>query len=356
MNTNFGYTTGTCAAAAAKASLKMLLIQKEIKNISLVIPAGIRIRLKIHDSNISKECVSCAVIKYSGKDPDVTNGTKIFAKARLVNENKIFIIAGKGIGVVTKKGLPVSVGLPAINPVPMKMILSEIKKLKPLEKGVEVELTVPDGEELAKKTFNSKLGIIGGISIIGTTGIVKPMSTEAIKKTIELRLKVLKEQGDDLAVLTLGNYGEKFLIKNFDITEEKIVQVSNYIGFSVKKSERIGFKKIILAGHFGKLIKIKEGIFNTHSSVSDSGIQILSESYLDFTNDAATAKKILFSNTVEEAVNYIGNNKFFDFIAEEISMKLKELVNEMEIGVIIFSNGKGLLAESKSVKNILKKN
>ena len=354
MKKSYGYTTGTCAAAAAKASLKMLVAQKKISKVSVDIPAGLSIELKIHDVEFNAEQAVCSVVKYAGKDPDVTDGAKIFCRARYINENTISVTAGAGIGVVTKKGLPVEVGLPAINPVPMKMILNEIKKLKPENIGIEVEISVPEGEEIAKKTFNAKLGVIGGISIIGTTGIVKPMSTDAVKKTIELRLKVLKEEGCDPAILTLGNYGEKFLIKNFKIPEERIILVSNFIGFSIKAAEKAGFKKIVIAGHVGKMIKVAGGVYNTHSRLSDGRLEILSSNYFLFSKDSEVAKKIISSNNVEEAIGYIKEKIFFNFIADKILKKLEELVSDLEIGVVIFSNEKGMLARTDNVNDILK--
>ena len=190
-----GYTTGSCAAAASKAAVTMLASGKAIENISIDTPAGVRLDLPVTDVEFSKESVSCSVIKDGGDDPDMTSGLKIFAVAKFIPGHAIRITAGEGIGMVTYPGLKVEVGKPAINPVPMKMILKEVQEVLEPGKGVEINLSVPGGEEVAKNTYNPKLGIIGGISILGTSGIVTPMSEEAWKDSIALELGVLAASG-----------------------------------------------------------------------------------------------------------------------------------------------------------------
>lgn len=206
-----GYTTGSCAAAACKAAVAMLLTMQKIDEIQLLTPAGIELTLTLHDVTLDENMASCSVIKDSGDDPDVTNGIKVFARAARNNENQLIIKAGKGIGRVTKKGLQVPVGEPAINPAPMKMIISEVSALLKPGEGVTVEISIPEGEEIARKTFNERLGIVGGISVLGTSGIVVPMSDEAFKESLALELSVIKEKGWREIVLTPGNYGETFI-------------------------------------------------------------------------------------------------------------------------------------------------
>lgn len=351
----YGFTTGSCAAAAAKAAVKMLFTGKEIEHIDIDTPKGWKLNLEVEDVKLTNEFVSCAITKDSGDDPDITNGIKVYAKVQAIESN-IVVTGGKGVGVVTKKGLSVEVGNPAINPVPMEMIKTEVSKVLPENKGVKIEISVPKGEEIAKKTFNPKLGIIGGISIIGTSGIVEPMSEEALKDSLALELPIMKENNCDEIIFCSGNYGQDF-VKNNGLNADRIVKTSNFIGFMLDKALEVGIKKIFIVGHIGKFIKVAGGIFHTHSSVADARMEILAANCAMLGAPKALIEKIMNSITTEEAVEYIYEYNFeavFDIIAQKISDRCKTRVyDEIEIGCLIFSQNKGQLGICKKGKKLL---
>ncbi len=351
----YGYTTGSCAAAAAKAAVNMLYNNKIINNISIDTPKGWNIDLELCDIQMDKESVSCAVIKDSGDDPDVTNGIKIYAKAKRA-EKGIEITGGKGVGTVTRKGLSVSVGNPAINPVPMKMIISEVKKVLPINGGVCVEISIPKGEEIAKKTFNPKLGIVGGISIIGTTGIVEPMSEEALKESLALELSMLKAEGYKKAVFVPGNYGKDFAVK-LGLNNKYFIKTSNYIGYMLDKAKETGIEKILWIGHIGKLSKVAGGIFQTHSSYADCRMEIIAAYCALIGCNPKVIRKILNCITTDESIEIIKANKLddvFNILANKISLRSRvRTYNDIEIEAVVFSNEFGILGKSEKADMLL---
>ncbi|MCP4136033.1 MAG: cobalamin biosynthesis protein CbiD [bacterium] len=354
----YGYTTGSCAAAAAKAAATMFFNGSRIVSVVIDTPKGWPLELPVDDIEITKEYAECSVTKDAGDDPDITNGIKIFARAKPTEGGTILITAGEGIGVVTKKGLQVSPGNPAINPVPMEMIRREVERVKPENPGVEIELSVPGGEEIAKKTFNPKLGIEGGISILGTTGIVEPMSSEALKESLSIELSILKEQGKKTLVFVPGNYGETFALNELDVDPGSIVRVSNYIGYMLEQAVYYNVEKIVLIGHIGKLVKVAGGIFNTHSKVSDARMEILAAQYGVFSGSIDAVKNIMNCGTSEEALDYIDSyieeNNFFEYLSEIIRKKCMEYVhNSIEVEVVVFSQISGLLGKSGNADTFL---
>lgn len=335
-----GFTTGTCAAAAAKAAVKMLFSGREIKKVEITLPINEKVELDIVDFRMNDEEVSCCIKKDAGDDPDVTDGAKICAKAKKSGFNGIKIKGGDGVGRVTKKGLPVKVGECAINPVPREMIVKGVREVLPKNEGVEIEIFVPGGKELAKKTMNEKLGIIGGISILGTTGIVEPKSLDAFKNSLTLQIDVANSAGIKEVVLTPGRFGEKRAMRK-GIPEDAIVQTGNFIGFMLKECVRKGMKKGLLFGHIGKLVKVSAGIFDTHSSVADARMETMAAyaslcgASRDIVND------ILNSNTTETALDILKQNgltQVFDILAERASLRAMDYVDgEMKIGTIMIS-------------------
>ncbi|MDE7218481.1 MAG: cobalt-precorrin-5B (C(1))-methyltransferase CbiD, partial [Oscillospiraceae bacterium] len=228
-----GYTTGSCAAAAAKAAAYMLLTGRRLEQVELATPKGIRLTLPVQEIRMGEKEVSCAVEKDGGDDPDVTTGALIFAAVSRKEEPGIAIDGGEGVGRVTKAGLDQPVGAAAINSVPRRMIregLEEIQSLTGDAGGLSVVISVPGGRELAKRTFNPRLGITGGISIIGTTGIVEPMSEQALVDTIRVELRQRRESGAEYVLLTPGNYGSDFIRDSLGIDPAIAVQTSNFIG------------------------------------------------------------------------------------------------------------------------------
>lgn len=271
-----GYTTGACAAGAAKAAVLMLISGNAVERVGIDTPADVRLILPVTDSSILPEKVRCSVVKDGGDDPDVTSGLRIFAEAAWKESPGIDVQAGEGIGIVTLPGLKVAPGKPAINPIPMRMILKEVGEVLPHHRGVSVRLSVPGGAEAALKTYNPRLGIIGGISIIGTSGIVNPMSEEAWKEAMALELQVMKAKGAEPVVFVFGNYGANYAGNKLGLDGGRIIKISNFVGYMLDKALEAGIEKILLVGHTGKLVKVAAGIFHTHSRVADARMEILS--------------------------------------------------------------------------------
>lgn len=373
-----GYTTGSCAAAAAKAASHMLLTKKKLETVNIDTPKGIPLFLKVENIDIGEKYVECSIKKDGGDDIDATHGIDIYARAEVTdsfvtidtyNEKSldytegIVLCGGKGVGIVTKKGLSVEVGQAAINPTPVKMIKSEVIKVigqdieKSLGKNKVLKITifVPQGEEIAKKTFNPKLGIVGGISIIGTTGIVEPMSDEGWKKSISIELQMKKEQGLDKIILVPGNHGEQFIKEKLELDTKYVVRTSNFIGYIIKEAQRMGYKKIFMAGHIGKFIKLSAGIFNTHSRVADARSEILVSNLALMKAPYSILEEISKCLTAEEAVDIIIRNDYEDLFniisnkcRDRIIQHLNEDKREIDVEVMIFSMDKTLLGKSNN--------
>lgn len=344
----YGFTTGACAAGAAKAATNIFFNKEKINKIDIDTPKGWKLDLSLEEIEIHDGYVICAIKKDSGDDPDVTNGLKIYAKAEISEIEGISISGGIGIGKITKPGLSVPIGEYAINPVPRKMIYEEVKKVLPYGKGVNITIFSPLGVEIAKKTFNPKLGIVGGISIIGTTGIVEPMSEEAFKDSLSLEISVLRKQGVKKLIFSPGNYGRDF-IRNIPLNENLLVKTSNFIGFMIDKAVEQKIEEILWVGHIGKMIKVAGGIFHTHSKMADCRMEILTANCSLLGAPHELIIKIMNSNTTEEAIEYIYEYKFekvFDLIAKKISDKCEERArNNLKVGTIIFSQSTGELGK-----------
>ena len=290
----WGYTTGTCAAAASLAAVLMLLGRKETELVSLTTPKGVRLELEIEDIQMGENWVSCAVRKDGGDDPDVTNGMLVYSRAEYGTgsaegepENgyvferegvRIELMAGEGVGVVTKPGLNCPVGKPAINPVPRSMIFHQAERAcreSGFQGCIKLSVSVPGGKEQAEKTFNPRLGILGGISILGTSGMVEPMSERALLETIGLELRQKRLAGCERLILTPGNYGTAFLRDHLGIELDQAVKCSNFIGDTLDLAVQEKLRQVLLVGHGGKLIKLAAGVMNTHSSAADGRMEVL---------------------------------------------------------------------------------
>jgi len=381
-----GFTTGTCASAASVAALRMLLSQQIVPYVILTTPKGIKVCIEIEDQTFSENSASCSVKKFSGTDPDITNGIKIFSCIKKVgtksrqNENpdefKIEIDGGAGVGRVTLPGLRQKIGEAAINPVPREMIkngiIAELKKTgcKSSDFGINVEITVPGGEEIAKKTFNPKLGILGGISILGTSGIVEPMSEQALLDTIQLEMNVRKAQGYKILPLVPGNYGSEFMEREFGFSLETAVHCSNFVYDAVKMAVKSGFKKILFCGHIGKLVKVAGGIKNTHSKYGDHRMEILSEIAKEFVladKFPLISSELMKCISTEQAINVLDSFDFSDLLAgfkirDKIMKKMARRIqacmtdwaeSKIEIEVVVFTIEHGLLAETSGVRNFI---
>ena len=295
-----GYTTGSCATAAAKAAVYMLESGEIVNYIEIDTPAGIRLKLELNNQKIEESSAFCCVIKDGGDDPDVTDGMEIYAKVEKREDKEIVIDGGVGIGRITRKGLFGEIGEAAINPVPRQMIEKEIGEIS--KNGYNVIIYAPEGEKISKKTFNKNIGIEGGISIIGTKGIVYPMSEEALIKTIYMEVDAIEDKfGKDSIILTPGNYGEK-IAKSLKL-DGKVVKISNFVGDSILYIYNKGFKSMTLVGHIGKFAKLSIGIFNTHSKVSDARMEAFIY-YLALRNaPMELLEKVNNAITAEEALN-----------------------------------------------------
>jgi cobalt-precorrin-5B (C1)-methyltransferase len=334
-----GYTTGSTATAAAKAATYVLFTGKRIAGVEIDTPAGIKLDLEVDILEIKEGYVTASVLKDGGDDPDATDGIEIIAKVEEI-ESGIELLGGKGVGQVTKPGLAVKVGKPAINPVPRKMLKTEINKVLPADKGVRVTIEVPEGEKIAKKTFNPKLGIIGGISILGTTGIVEPMSEKAYCDSLAINISQAVALGEEELILVFGNYGKRMAI-DLGFREEQIIRMSNFVGFMLKECVARGVKKIILLGHIGKLVKVGAGIFNTHSHLADARLETIAAYTASIGGSRELINGILKANTAEDTIEMIkeaGFEEVFNVLAKRVSIRAEEHVDgELEVKSLLFS-------------------
>ncbi len=355
-----GYTTGSCATGAAKAATYMILTKETLETINIDTPKGIPLNLKVENVDINNAFAQCSIQKDGGDDIDATHKMHIYAKAELIDCNEIIIDGGIGIGRVTKKGLGIEIGKAAINKTPISMIQSEVRKVIGDTKGVKITIFAPEGETIAKKTFNPRLGIVGGISIIGTTGIVEPMSDEGWKKSLSIELEMKKAQGMDKVILVPGNHGEMFIKESLGIDSKYIVRTSNFIGYMLKEAQRIGFKKILMAGHLGKYVKIAGGIFNTHSKVADARNEILIANLALMNAPFELINKVNECLTTEEFIEILEDDKYkkykeiYNILSEKCKKRIDIYMNddEIDIEVMIFSMEKKLLGESKKAGDL----
>ena len=386
----YGFTTGSCAAAAAKAAAYMLLTGKKKTQITIQTPKGISFHAEILDISRQERMVRCAVRKDGGDDPDVTTGALVYATVTLRDEEaeieekwqegsggkscgrgqkealagkstadedkpQIWIDGGIGVGRVTKPGLDQPVGNAAINHVPREMITKEVEevcRLADYKGGLFVEISVPGGEELAQKTFNPRLGILGGISILGTTGIVEPMSNQAILDTIRVELNQRRAAGYDYVAISPGNYGLDFLKAAYGYDLDRSVKCSNFIGQTMDMAVELGFKRVLLTGHIGKLIKVAGGIMNTHSREADCRMELLAAFAVRFQVPKERIQEMLECVTTEEAVRILKEcgkeREVMDYAMERICYYLdKRVKGQLQIACCMYSNEFGELAKSK---------
>ncbi len=356
-----GYTTGTCAAAAAKAAAFMLFIKKDIREIELTVPEGTRLHLAVEEICREPEAVSCAVRKDGGDDPDVTHGLLIFARVRKSNAQGVQISGGRGVGIVTKKGLWQPVGEAAINRVPREMITRALEEIcEELEQPcrIAVEISAPGGEEIAQRTFNPRLGIEGGISILGTSGIVVPMSEEALIASIRLEMEMKRAAGREYLLITPGNYGEDFLREGMKIDASDSMKCSNYVGETLDIAAELGFRGILFVAHIGKFIKVSGGIMNTHSRSADCRAELMAAQALRAGADPETVRRILDTITTEEALDILKEKDLTAQTMKEIMPRIRYYLQHrcggaLKTEAVIFSNQHGYLGETEGAEELL---
>ncbi|NVO00206.1 MAG: cobalamin biosynthesis protein CbiD [Geobacteraceae bacterium] len=337
-----GYTTGACAAAAARGAALMLREQRLVDAVEIILPTGASARFTLHGQILGKSSASCFVIKDAGDDPDITNGAEIHATLAIEpsTEHEIKITGGIGVGRVTKPGLAAKVGESAINPVPRRMIFEAVNELLSMhcsQAAIIVTISIPNGEELAKKTLNERLGIVGGLSILGTTGIVKPISTKAWTDTIDCSVDVALASGSDTVVLSTGRTSEQAVQKYLEnhppsihpyqggslspsldkgrvgegLAVESFIMMGDHVGYALRSCKNRGVKNIVLAGQFAKLLKIACGHEQTHVSSSELDLRNLAlwcatapglAGFEQLSLEANTARQVLVDSDYDAAL------------------------------------------------------
>lgn len=357
-----GFTTGTCAAAASAGAARMLLSGKVIENITVMTPSGNSVTVGLTDIKKENDYVSCAVQKDSGDDPDVTDKILVYSTVSY-EKSGITVDGGEGVGRVTKKGLKQQIGEAAINPVPRKMIEEQLKTAASdysYDGGLKAVISVPMGIQIAKKTFNPRLGIEGGISILGTTGIVEPMSEQALIDTISVELDVRKAQNEEFIIVTPGNYGQDFLRDNLGIAVDKCVKCSNFIGDTIDMCIEKGFKSMLLVGHIGKLSKLGCTIYNTHSRYADGRMEAFALCAALCGAEREVLENILGCITTDAAFEILKKEGIFDktikMLEKRIDRSLKlRAKGSIEIGMITFSEEYGILCKTENADNMIEK-
>lgn len=377
-----GYTTGSCAAAASKAAAVMLLSGEETDTIKLDTPKGITLTLDVLDILRGPGFARCAIRKDSGDDPDDTNGTLVYATVSLINadipreesvmqprtasveqlDERVEIWGGIGVGKVTKPGLSCKVGGPAINPVPRKMITREV--LATMEQygckdSLRVVISVPDGALIAPKTFNPRLGIEGGISVLGTSGIVEPMSDRALIDTMYTEMDSRKANGYKHLLVFFGNYGADFSRDEMKIDISTAVTCSNFVGELLDYAVLKDFESILIIGHSGKLIKLAQGVMNTHSKYADCRSEFLALQAIFHGASPDIGKEIYQALTTDEMTKILKREGLFEAVMEEATKKIdfymqKRVHGKLKTGAILFSNVYGILGETAGAEELLK--
>lgn len=369
-----GFTTGSCAAAAAKAGTQMLLSGDEVRQVRLMTPKGIELYLDVEEIRRGPGSVRCGVRKYSGDDPDVTDGLLICAEVKKEEpeapllaltgseqEDRIRISGGEGVGRVTRPGLEQPVGEAAVNKIPRQMIREAVREI--CEKygysgGVHVTLTIPGGERVAEKTFNPRLGILGGLSILGTTGIVEPMSEKALTDTICLEMRVLKENGHDCCIVTPGNYGSDFLKEKMGMDLSLAVKCSNYIGEAIDDAAMLDMKGILLVGHVGKLVKLAAGVMNTHSRQADCRMEVLASHAAMAGADRDTVTRIMGCINTTEAIRILKERELLVPVMGTVTERIREALRRragenLSVGAVMFSTEDGILGKTEEADVLL---
>jgi len=327
----FGYTTGACSAAGAYSALYFLKNNEKLDFVEILNLKGESLIIPIKNIEKHGNIAIATVKKFSGEDIDITNGMDIKIEVKLENFdesdnncNAVEITGGEGVGIVTKLGLQVNPGEYAINPKPREMIEKNLISLLNDFEKLNVKISVPNGDEISKKTLNPKLGIIGGISILGTTGIVRPMSNDAYKESLTPQIDVALANNFKNLIFVPGNIGTKYAKMVLNAEEDQIIEVSNFWDYMLDKALEKGVTDITVFGHAGKLVKLAGGIFDTHSKVADARNEILCSYTSMVSKDDELLKKILYSNTTEEIIEYLTEKNILSEVFELVSKRIVE--------------------------------
>ncbi|WP_368402522.1 cobalt-precorrin-5B (C(1))-methyltransferase CbiD [Streptococcus parasanguinis] len=355
-----GFTTGTCATAATAAAISMILNQDIEEKVTVSTANGVEVTMDIKNPSFGELTASAAVEKDGGDDADATHGLLIYSTVTLLPDStEIIIDGGEGVGRVTQKGLKCDVGMAAINPTPRTMIEKTARQLLGPDCGAEIIISVPGGEETAKLTYNSRLGIVGGISILGTTGIVNPMSEDSWKASITIELTMLYNQGYRSVVLAPGNYGEDFATNVLGIPPHRIVNMSNFVGHVLKEVQRIGFTRVLMVGHMGKFVKVAGGIFSTHSKDSDARMEIIMANLALLGAPVELLEKVDQCITTDAAGTLIEEYHYeevYQVLVDKMKFRSERLLRnrkpEVSIDVVTFGTEAGYLASTQTLEEI----
>ena len=354
-NLRCGYTTGSCATAAAKAAATMLLTGERVDSVRIDTPKGITLNLEPLQVELDENYVSCAIRKDSGDDPDDTNGILVFAKVERAVEPGVHIEGGVGVGRVTKPGLACAVGGPAINPTPRRMITSEVGSVMEqtgYTDGLMVTISIPEGVEIAKKTFNPRLGIIGGLSVLGTSGIVEPMSEKALIETMYVEMRAQKARGNKDLLVFFGNYGEDFTRDVMQLDLEGAVTCSNFVGELLDYAVYLGFETLLLIGHSGKLVKLAQGVMNTHSKYADCRTELFALQAMFHGASVEVGKEIYGCLTTDEVTKILKREQLFEPVIEQVTQKIDfymqhRVHGKIKTAAFMFSNVYGILGKTE---------
>lgn len=355
-----GYTTGSCAAAASAGAVQWLLTGEAPVQISLQTPKGVLLLLEPACISRSEHEAVCAICKDSGDDPDVTNGIRIFSKVTFAPSDTV-IEGGDGVGRVTKPGLACAVGEAAINPAPRKQIYEAVHSCAQrlgYHRGFHITISAENGGMIAKKTFNEKLGVIGGISILGTSGIVEPMSEKAMIDTIHVEMNSAKAQGNRIVVGCPGNYGKAFCKTHLGLDDVPIITMANYIGDTLDYAVYHGMEGILLIGHAGKLIKLAAGIMQTHSSYADGRHEILTAHAALCGAPNHILSALMHCTTVDHGIEILKtcglHQEVFRCIGEKIDQNIASRVrHQMKTACVMFTNENGVLWRSETADQLI---
>ena len=355
-----GYATGSCATAAAKVAALMVLRQHIIHQVSIVTPSGVTLRLNVESPHIEGQQGIAAIRKDGGDDVDATHGMLIFARVTLNDSGEIVLSGGEGVGTVTRKGIGLPVGSAAINRTPRQTIEAAVREVIGPSRGAEVEIFAPEGEERAQKTYNSRLGILGGISIIGTTGIVTPMSEESWKRSLSLELEIKREAGLERVVLVPGNHGERFVREQMGLASDIVVTMSNFVGYMIEEAVRLGYRQIVLIGHPGKLVRVAAGIFHTHSHIADARMETLVAHLALLGAPHELLLKVSECDTTEAAMEHIdaaGFGHLYNHLAlricQRVMQNLRFTKNPPQCDAIMFSFDNQILGANRPFREIV---
>lgn len=361
-NLRCGYTTGSCATAASKAAATMLLTGQRVEIIRIDTPKGIVLDLEPLEVELHEDYVSCAIRKDSGDDPDDTNGVLVYARVERTEAEGIEICGGVGVGQVTKPGLACAVGGPAINPTPRRMITTELEQVLKdcgVAGGLKVTISIPAGVEIAKKTFNPRLGIVGGLSVLGTSGIVEPMSEKALVETMYVEINAQKAKGNKNLMVFFGNYGEDYTRDVMGLDLSGAVTCSNFVGELLDYAVFCGFETLLLIGHSGKLVKLGQGVMNTHSKYADCRTELFALQAMFHGASPEIGQEIYKCLTTDEVTKVLRREGLFDQVIDEVTKKIDfymqhRVHGKIKTAALMFSNVYGILGRTEHADELIK--